>query len=379
MSMSGNLEDLSNDEIRIKLLEYGFQNLPVTQTTRKVLIKKLRNSMETQKVKSRRETFAVIKSSDEDDIPEISKTKREKTPNRRATVAVTEKSKKPSVSSSSNGSGGIAPIETPKKSSSRRSSRATPSKDPKPIVSSTANIPILQEDSDSDVIEVPIRRSKSKTPISMGKSDTVRTSYKSTIETVDENFGSGKTSNSFDEFFQPAMLRKPSPIPQTSTNSVSRRKTLTTTSLNYDDIAPEIKFTTPKNLKKTSITTSYNPSGTYNFDEEPLALDESNTPYLSNFAKRLSTLKAEPLDGGVKQFKSLQYADEFENKPSTSYNYRYTQSYNQQPPLQSTKRGVVKEMARTYESLDQKYNVRKYAYIALFIMIIVAIYVFIFM
>lgn len=38
-----NLELLTDDELRIRLLQYGFPNLPITQTTRKTLIKKLRN------------------------------------------------------------------------------------------------------------------------------------------------------------------------------------------------------------------------------------------------------------------------------------------------------------------------------------------------
>lgn len=38
-----NFELLSDDELRVKLLQYGFANLPITQTTRKTLIKKLRN------------------------------------------------------------------------------------------------------------------------------------------------------------------------------------------------------------------------------------------------------------------------------------------------------------------------------------------------
>ena len=40
-----NLDVLSNDELRLRLLQYGFANLPVTQTTRNVLIKKLRTHL----------------------------------------------------------------------------------------------------------------------------------------------------------------------------------------------------------------------------------------------------------------------------------------------------------------------------------------------
>lgn len=40
-----NLDHLSDDELRVRLLQYGFENLPITQTTRKTLIKKLRNHL----------------------------------------------------------------------------------------------------------------------------------------------------------------------------------------------------------------------------------------------------------------------------------------------------------------------------------------------
>lgn len=40
-----NLDLLSDDELRRRLLQYGFPNLPITQTTRKTLIKKLRNHL----------------------------------------------------------------------------------------------------------------------------------------------------------------------------------------------------------------------------------------------------------------------------------------------------------------------------------------------
>lgn len=51
-----NLDLLSDDELRLRLMQYGFQNLPITSNTRKLLIKKLRNHMESEKGKLRRET-----------------------------------------------------------------------------------------------------------------------------------------------------------------------------------------------------------------------------------------------------------------------------------------------------------------------------------
>uniref|UniRef100_A0A182NHY1 LEM domain-containing protein 2 n=1 Tax=Anopheles dirus TaxID=7168 RepID=A0A182NHY1_9DIPT len=51
-----NLEQLADDELRLRLVQYGFPNLPVTSTTRKILIKKLRHHMDSEKQKLRRES-----------------------------------------------------------------------------------------------------------------------------------------------------------------------------------------------------------------------------------------------------------------------------------------------------------------------------------
>lgn len=62
-----NLDLLSDDELRHRLFQYGFQNLPITGSTRKLLIKKLRNHMEKEKGKLRRDTnFATRYSSGEE-------------------------------------------------------------------------------------------------------------------------------------------------------------------------------------------------------------------------------------------------------------------------------------------------------------------------
>lgn len=62
-----NLDTLSDDELRRRLMQFGFPNLPVTSTTRSILVKKLRNYMDTEKSKLRRETsYATRYSSDEE-------------------------------------------------------------------------------------------------------------------------------------------------------------------------------------------------------------------------------------------------------------------------------------------------------------------------
>lgn len=351
------LENLSNDELRIELLKYGFANMPVTSTTRKILLKKLKNAKETQKTKNRRETVAVMKASDDEEPEEIARGKKEKTPNRRATMAVLEKTKKvPATTTTKNGS------ETPpKKDKSRRSSRATPAKDnSKPIVSSTAAL--LQEQSDDDVIEIiePIstRRSKSKTP-TLAKSETVRTSvshYTRTVPIVrEEDQSTEEEDRSFEVEFQ-----EPPPV--------TRR----TTTLSYSTNKPQASKSTGKTL-----STSFNPTISYKKleSDENDDDDDIETPYLSNFAQRLSTLRAEPLSESMKR-KEITYSQQ----PSTSHtssssssNYRYSSSQYSMPP--QNRKSVGGALAKEYKKLDKKYNINKYVVICMIIMAIVAIYV----
>ncbi|EAA04379.4 AGAP007422-PB [Anopheles gambiae str. PEST] len=63
-----NLDQLADDELRLRLVQYGFPNLPVTTTTRKILIKKLRHHIDSEKQKLRRESSKAARYSSGEDI-----------------------------------------------------------------------------------------------------------------------------------------------------------------------------------------------------------------------------------------------------------------------------------------------------------------------
>lgn len=370
------LELLTDEQLRSRLLQYGFANLPVTDTTRKILVKKLRLAIDGQTTKNRRETVAVSKLSS-DDEPEKETTrgsKRDKTPNRRATTAAMEKVKS-SVIPTTNGTlnNVIFSTETSKKAS-RRLSKATAAKD-KTLVSSPA---YLATDSDEDIIEVPVTR-RSRTP-SLGKSEIVRTSYKTTIKALEENVAD-ETARLDDDKEPISETRNPSSL---LTQTMVRRKVASPASqLNLRD-----EMTPSSHFGRASLSTSYNPRANYNFvgeqdDEEPLELNETNTPYLSSFAKRLSTLRAEPLDAGLDKYKSLR-----DNAPTTSSAYKTYQQKNHSktcltpvsvPAVAPRQRGnlqdLIHSIAPIFDSLDRQYNFRTTLYTILIVMIVVAIYV----
>lgn len=348
------IENLSDEQLRVRLSQYGFANMPVTDTTRKVLMKKLKRAIEGEKTKGRRETVAVAKfSSDEE--PEKVTSRGAKTQSRRATIAAEKlkKVEKPPANGSS------SRADTPKKPVSRHSSRA----------SSTA---VVQDDSDDDIIEIPVtRRSRTTTP-TLGKSDTVRTSYNNKVEVVEESTEDSTMDD--DEYFEelPAP-RNYSPALQQKTSTY--RQSFKTSTSGYK---VQGESTTPS-FGRASLSTSYNPRGNYKFDtvedDEPLEINETNTPYLSSFAKRLSTIRAEPLDAGMDKYRGLR-----DIQPSSSSNYMSTRqsSFNYSaPPAKSIvrKESTLSGFGKVYDRLDRQFNITRALYIVFLIMTIVALYV----
>lgn len=202
-----NFAGMSNDQLRQQMEDYGMPNVPVTASTRNILIKRLQNHVNggaaaastgkpsTPGNKGRRETMHVVKySSEEDSDREAAKEKlKKKMENhknaRRQTIGGAALSPAPAP----------APVPVLEKPS-RKSMRATPTKTtresaiPQPAknVIRTATIPVTIEDSDEEEIipagrrGIADRRSKSKTPVTLGKSDLVTTSYKQVVAPVRE-------------------------------------------------------------------------------------------------------------------------------------------------------------------------------------------------
>lgn len=83
-------DELSNNQLREELKSRGLGNFPVTDTTRNLLIKKLRNAVNgpAKVTKSRRETISVVNNTEEPEInAEAKKPKPKSVSNRRTTIA----------------------------------------------------------------------------------------------------------------------------------------------------------------------------------------------------------------------------------------------------------------------------------------------------
>lgn len=85
------LNELSNDELQYRLAQFGVPIIPVTSTTRKILIKRLRNLIDSEKSKLRRDTeYATRYSSDEDISSSANDTKAKTAKGRsRSTISTT--------------------------------------------------------------------------------------------------------------------------------------------------------------------------------------------------------------------------------------------------------------------------------------------------
>ncbi|KAG7202363.1 hypothetical protein KM043_018689 [Ampulex compressa] len=84
------VDALSDSELRSKLMEYGYPVGPVTQTTRKILVKKLKNLIETRGGTGSRHSLAARYSSEDTDDDSASTTVKKKKPtssSRRQTLA----------------------------------------------------------------------------------------------------------------------------------------------------------------------------------------------------------------------------------------------------------------------------------------------------
>lgn len=299
------VESLSNEELRVELLKYGFANIPVTSTTRKVLVKKLKNHLETEKSKTRRDTFHVTKySSGEDDDGLAVEVVKKKTTSRRATMAAPEVTVKRNETngraSPARKSVGRSATQVVVEEAPRKNVRKTPQKN-------TMEFDSVEETDEEVHLISDNRRRKSKSP-SLTKSKVVTTSYKNKTETivepeVDEPLYVPEDDDEDDN--EPLTQRFPKTRKASPARpDVKKRQTFTSPLLEPTYASP--KFTRP------SLTASYNYSSPILTSNRRTTLastsiapvDESlndsfegdyTSPYLSDFTRRLSRLKAEPL------------------------------------------------------------------------------------
>lgn len=289
-------------------------NMPVTTTTRNVLIKRLRHVIDTANSKTRRETVHVTKfSSDESDESDAKEAKKAKTA-RRATMVPSKASTPPRTMRASatpprttRASATPPPVQPKAITTRRNSGRLTPLADKEVATTKiAASSPIIEIDEDSDTEVIPLTQPvrKLREP-SMGKSETVVTSFQHTVPSTpivfevyddeDDNDSIGLESSNDVEVQTYTSGR--------SNFSAAYAKPLST--LGHRDFQAE-----SQNIGRNSISTSYNTSyrqsgayqrptyastSTFKSPSEHIEDEINDAPYLSDFTRRLTRLRAEPL------------------------------------------------------------------------------------
>lgn len=262
-TMDQNLQDLSNEELHSRLLQYGMANMPVTTTTRNVLIKRLQHFIDTANTKNRRETVHVMKVSSGDES-ESDAIEVKKKVTRRATMVPKKATTPPrSIRASAtppplsiNASATPLPL-------SKRASATPPPVQPKGIVTRRLSGRITPQ-ADTEVAAPTKLPSSAQMPI---------------IE-IDEDTDEDEDDDSNTDFEV-----------QTYTSGRS----------------PAVPVNAGRNTISTSYNTSYRQSDAYRrptyaststvkSSSEYINEDEAiEAPYLSDFTRRLSRLRAEPL------------------------------------------------------------------------------------
>ncbi|XP_052870777.1 otefin [Anopheles cruzii] len=475
--MDESFDELSNDQLRLRLLEYGLSNTPVTSTTRKVLLKKLKNHVSggTGTPKGRRETIHTTKhSSDEDNEPlpgtpgsvtkkGASTSKKESaasSSSRRATIAVSKPAKPVFVGSSSTQPPVATkpdppppqPVQTPSK---RRSGRITPvqgAKGETPLIT-VPDVPPIQEDSDDDMIplnQLTRRDRKSKSP-SLSRAEMLTTSYvhqvdvgrglpsqpifeemevdpetasNAEIETIvlddDDEMELASAPTIFQQPPAPAPALKETRYDRTTTTqSVESTRTTYTKGRQelFDGDRGSSSSTVPPSRPTPNITkpSTYRASvATTRVDKAPV-YNPTDSPYLSEFTKRLSRLRAEAAEqsligGGDDEGDlpwrrtTMAFGDRAGGGNGTSTfrsTYGARESYNPQPAPPSTGRyrAMARESVAPYTSgskpgktdsfrssvrqsilaFDQRYRIQKLFYTVIVLLAVIFIFVFFFL
>lgn len=406
-----NFDDLSNDQLRLKMLEYGMPNMPITATTRKLVVKKLKNYVDNANSKTRRDTIHVTKfSSDEDtDTAEEPKKAQKKESSRRATIggSAAKLSKTlpivpdlppPSKAASTKSDKAADPVQK------RRSGRITPvqGKDEAPTVTAPKE-PMIVENSDDDEDEdmlplaQPVNRRdrKSKSP-SLSRAEMVTTSYIHQVEvapkkTIVETMEIDLTESTDDVLMEPEPVPEPKIRPQVTPSRESRYNTSSSTATSKrTTIAGGFSTTTsnrPSELStsfgRPSMSTVYSSPRTETRREEA-NLEPTDSPYLSEFTKRLSRLKAENAqlnavrDHPIRRTIASSYAST--RGSDGDYVSSRLATVRGQRADDGKKEGEIRASIRqVILSLDQKYSIRKMFYLLIVAMIVIFLFVFFFL
>ncbi|XP_065355270.1 otefin [Calliphora vicina] len=409
------LEALNNKELRQKCIEYGMPNVPVTDSSRKILIRRLEAAMSGKPVattpakSNRRETMHVSKPSEVASSPKITIN------NNNATKTATAASNRPSRRTIAVPERHVATTTTV---SEPEYSDVSPDRvEPEPIRVKTKT----PEKPPTLYPKLPAKEPSPK-PQHLSKTGVVTTSYMQETTPINKTYAAPDEIDLVEDFVVAAepVKKAMSNPPKFSYVPVSEPKVTTTapltaslsSSTRYSSL-DSYNYKKPNYLSSTNVRKSYIPPSTnyskpsmttqyaqsydaeieddeededYEDDEEDVVLVEESpikdaeTPFLSQFARNLETLKATPIRHSVGPTKitppkptTLRNRDNVYSRrtigtPSSNINPRRT--------IKSAQNAENSEFRQFILALEEKYHLKhSLILISIFIMA-VFIYVF---
>ncbi|KAF9411720.1 hypothetical protein HW555_009549 [Spodoptera exigua] len=351
--MADQVDSMSDAELRTKLAEHGFPIMPITASTRKLLVKKLKLVLD-NKTKPRasvdnkadtRRSLARYSSGEESDLDTTANAKEKR--GRRATTGgamlppAANKARRP----------------PPKKGSpaKRDSDKGSESDEEKPVRTheevetvTTRTIKRTYAANDADDYETGSDSDvdADKKTSSPFRSNSRSSDYiSSTLPSVDVNVSPPKTS----EFSRASII---------PTNYSSSYSSSMTSSDNLNSIRSRLGLTSSLADRPSIIpTTNYSNYSTSTYQPSTSTIDEVESPYLSNFTRRLSALKSDP------------------PKPATSYLDRDTTNGSTVLPRRSYITGVNRSDVVDYKSATDK-KFLKNNLVSLALVVLVALFFF---
>lgn len=395
------LEALSNKELKQKCVQYGMPNVPVTDSSRKILIRRLEAAMSSKPAANtptktnRRETLHVSKPSEVASSPKITTninnaTKQASRPSRR-TIAATERHVTTTTTVSEPEYSDVSPDRVEQKPVKTKTPEKAPTLYPK----------------------LPAKEPSPK-PQLLSKTGVVTTSYVQETTPVNTTYADSDAIDLFEGFeVQEEPIQKPVIIrPEYSHVPVSESKVSTTaplpaslsSSTRYSSLN-SYNYNKPNYLSSTNVRKSFiPPSNAYNktigsshysqayeaeiedeedFEDDVVLVEESpikevEAPFLSQFARNLEHLKATPLRHSIGPTKITPPKSTLRNRDVYNRRTIGTPSVNINPrrTINPSHQGGDSSFRQLLLAMEEKYHLKhSLILISIFIMA-VFIYVF---
>ncbi|XP_043286043.1 inner nuclear membrane protein Man1 [Venturia canescens] len=267
------VDSLTDSELRTKLAEYGYPVGPVTQTTRKILAKKLKNLMDSRGGAGSRHSLAARYSSDEtDDDTVLNANKKKKTvatSARRQTMANPMPPSSPSLASAT----GAAVVP---RSPNKRKTQASRNTESKEIAESQDETP-SSSSSTRSITKSVTKKITSKTYKTSSGTDGLETGSDSDLnDDTTQNYYSNKWYNTKNQDRSSAEAEQKSTEVGNKNLATSKSKKYPAVPPFKPDISPILPVREETTYKKNDLATDN-------------LLANFETPFLSDFTRRLSS------------------------------------------------------------------------------------------